>query len=66
MAEVELEEGAVVDRDTGRDTETLPDNDPSPKLSRETQDEVAGGNSLSGEDPDNYPLNSSWSFWFNR
>jgi len=38
----------------------------SPRLSRETQDQVAGSNLLSSEDPDNYSLHSSWSFWFNR
>lgn len=38
----------------------------SPKLSRRTQEEVVSGNQVSSEDPDNYPLNSPWCFWFDR
>lgn len=40
---------------------------PSPKLSRRTQEEVVAENdTTSGEDPDNYPLHSPWSFWYDR
>lgn len=40
---------------------------PSPRLSRKTQEEVVVENdTASGEDPDNYPLHSPWSFWFDR
>ena len=30
----------------------------------QTEKEKSGN--LSAEDPDNYPLNSSWSFWFHK
>lgn len=40
---------------------------PSPRLSRRTQEEVVAENDTSsGEDPDNYPLHSPWSFWFDK
>lgn len=39
----------------------------SPRLSRKTQEEVIAENDTSsGEDPDNYPMHSTWSFWFDR
>lgn len=39
----------------------------SPRLSRKTQEEVIVENDTSnGEDPDNYPLHSPWSYWFDR
>ena len=40
----------------------------SPRLSRRTQEEVVIENESSGlgEDPDNFPLHSPWSFWFDR
>ncbi len=39
----------------------------SPRLSRKTQDEVVVENETSSiENPDNYPLHSPWSFWFDR
>ncbi len=40
---------------------------PSPRLSRRTQKEVVAENdTTSSQDPDNYPLHSPWSFWFDR
>ncbi len=40
---------------------------PSPRLSRRTQEEIVAENDTSsGGDPDNYPLHSPWSFWFDR
>lgn len=40
---------------------------PSPRLSRRTQEEVIAENDTSsGEDPENYPLHSPWSFWFDK
>lgn len=40
---------------------------PSPRLSRRTQQEVVAENDTSsGEDPDNYPLHSPWSFWLDK
>ena len=40
---------------------------PSPRLSRKTQKEVVAENDASSsQDPDNYPLHSPWSFWFDR
>ena len=40
----------------------------SPRLSRKTQEEVVAENdaSFGGNDPENYPLHSTWSFWFDR
>ena len=39
----------------------------SPRLSQRTQEEVVAENDASSrEDPDNYPLHSSWTFWFDR
>ena len=35
----------------------------SPRLSRKAHDELE---KCSSEDPDNYPLHSPWTFWFDR
>lgn len=60
MADDEISQGEV------RGASAEPADAPSPRFSRETRQEVAESNLLSADDPDNYPLNSSWSFWFNR
>ena len=40
----------------------------SDNLSQRVQDEVGAENErgADGDDPNNYPLHSSWSFWFDR
>lgn len=38
---------------------------PSPQLSKRTLDEL-GQLQTSDADPDNYPLHSTWAFWFER
>ena len=39
---------------------------PSPRLSRKMLEEIMAENTCSTEDPENYPLHSTWSFWFDR
>lgn len=35
----------------------------SPRLSRKARDDAVAVNETNGEDPDNYGLNSPWTFW---
>ena len=35
----------------------------SPRLSRKARDEAVAVNETNGDDPDNYPLNTPWTFW---
>ena len=51
----------------GADTPERHSPTPSPRLSRKTQEEIVAENdAASGEDPENYPLHSPWSFWFDK
>ena len=38
----------------------------SPRLSRKALDELGPENESQSDDPENYPLYTSWSFWFDR
>ncbi len=38
----------------------------SPTLSRKTLDALGAENESSGGDPENYPLHTPWTFWFDR
>lgn len=38
----------------------------SPRLSRKALDELGPENESRADDPENYPLHSPWSFWYDR
>lgn len=38
----------------------------SPRLSRKALDELGPENQSRADDPENYPLHSPWSFWYDR
>ena len=57
------EPGAAEARDGAENSPFRPH--PSPQLSRRTLDEL-GEKNEDADDPENYPLNSPWAFWFDR
>lgn len=66
-----VEDGSTAGAETvcagGLDENTVYPLAPSPRLSQETQKEVVAENDTeSSQDPDNYPLHSPWSFWFDK
>lgn len=38
----------------------------SPRLSRKARDDAVAVNKTNGQDPDNYDLNSPWTFWHDQ